>query len=190
MEKIKMKIHACLALVLLWVTGPVSAIPSLVYDGSDITGVSGLIIDGEEWDMTLHDGSYYELSVNQGIDLVARDSFFAYDATLALYTWMVNTDPLELAQRVDMFVGCSYLYQCNIVTVWNDATNVVLAHDSLAYTYARYHYIANTGHDKMVDYNNRAYASWIRASVPEPSIAILMASGLLAFRVVRRKRKA
>ena len=35
------------------------AIPSYDYNTTgDITGVTGLVVDGADWDMTLHDGSF------------------------------------------------------------------------------------------------------------------------------------
>ena len=189
----KMKIHAYLAIVLLWVTGPAMAIPSLDYDGTDITGVSGIIIDGEEWDMTLHDGSFDQIYWGTTVDLLYTHEF-AQVATAELKAFFITLEPDIILGNSENFVGCDNLVGCDITTAYSydsdagffQSWSILVFNEDNSAQFL----ISDATRLSTTDSTGRTHASWARASVPEPPVALLMASGLIAFGVVRRKSRA
>ena len=175
-----MKIQVFLALTLLWISGPVSAIPSYVYSGGQVTGVTGLEVDGVLWDMTLHDASYDELYAALG-DSALYTMAFSEAVTDALVTF-TNTQA-DLASTI---IGCGVETSCAITTVFE-------------YTGTQYAGYYDLVRDNEVDFSTWTwipsdanhsgitYATWTVANVPEPSVVLLMASGLMVFGIARRK---
>jgi len=161
-------------------------VPMFEYNVSgDITGVSGLEVNGTVWDMTLHDGTFQDLYDAGGSTTIYAQPF-AREASnqLTLFT----SGHIDVLER---FIGCSqptsfcyiataYAYDGALVTTWADLVFPDSATDVLrtVQTYDTY------------DLTGLTWATWSAAgAVPEPSIAILMASGLIAFGVVRRQNR-
>ena len=166
------------------------AVPTTyVYNGSgEITGVAYLDINGALWDMTLHDVSYGSLYNALGADAL-YDTGFAIDASRALVSF-TNTQN-ELAST---FVGCHDTSMfCGITTVYGYGMT------STGWRYTGYlDYVSDFSGDTFlpiqlwdatVNWDTFTYATWERASqgVPEPSVVLLIASGLMAFGIARRK---
>ena len=151
----------------------------------DITGVTGLLVGGTVWDMTLHDGSFDDIYNTYGASSV-YDTLFARDATQALVTFtsMYLDTPTS-------FTGCADPNECVIATgtityapggslsIYGDRLRTGVAVDSLV--------VGDVATSGNADYIT--YATWEQASVPEPAILVLMSSGLIAFGVVRRKSR-
>lgn len=178
-----MKIHACLSLALLLISGSVSAIPSLVYDGSLITGATGIIIDGEEWDMTLHeDVSFLSLYELQGIDLLYSETF-STAANGSLVDFFNSLDPTTLDPQ--SFLGCTFGEFCNIATAYDNADDLVYVNAAVVGgPFVLNVQFADFDHHDLHDIT---FASWTLTSVPEPPIALLIASGLILYGVARRR---
>ena len=164
------------------------AIPTTyLYNGSDeITGVASLDINGALWDMTLHDGSYTSLYQTLGA-VALYEVGFAFDASEALASF-TNTRT-DLASS---FVGCTFT-SCRISTV------ISLYDNGGQLYYDAYHVDIKDGpRDSVgVSYDFDAelldpavtFATWSRVqqTVPEPSVVLLIASGLMVLGIARRK---
>ncbi len=160
------------------------AMPMLELSNGDITGVSGLLVDGDRWNATFNDGSFAAINLNTPI--VYSDPF-ATSATAALFAYLDTLD--HMAFDPADFVGCTSS-ECYLSTVISanqsffDARVVIFASSSTTLP-------PNiVGGETATDYTQAAFVSWAPAAVPEPSVVLLMASGMIALRVTRRKRRA
>jgi|LGVE01.1.fsa_nt_gb hypothetical protein len=162
-------------------------VPMYEYNISgDITGVSGLEVNGTVWDMTLHDGTFQDLYDAGGSTAIYAQPF-AREASnqLTLFT----SGHIDVLER---FIGCSqptsfcyiataYAYDGALVTMWADLVYPDTATDVLRTVQT----------NDTFDLSGLTWATWSAAgAVPEPSILVLMSSGLIAFGVVRRKSRA
>ena len=168
------------------------AIPTIVYDAGQITGVSGLEFgDGTVWDMAVYDGSFSDFSntvTPLGIPDV-YDPLFASQASDVLFNYFASLDDVPDPW---MFIGCD-TEECSINTVYAagisggvimdivSSETVVVGLDSLDRTLSSG--LING------DWDYETYASWqLTSSVPEPSMFLLLGSGVLLFGVARRKK--
>jgi hypothetical protein len=164
--------------------------------GTDITGVTGIMVGTDTFDATFHDGSFAELYAADPTSVYS--SAFASDATTALFSY-IDTLPLT-SYPAGSFIGCSSTDNCYLTTAFAFADSVVATSAV---------YISDTGYhealtpfaqplDGSVNFNNLTYTTWQSQApvdkppeaVAEPPIAILIASGLIAFGMTRRKRRA
>ena len=80
-------------------------VPMYEINGEDIiTGVTGLEVDGEVWDMTLHTGGFDDLFADVGWAAV-YDEGFSVRASLALSSF-VNDDVISGYVNANMVLGC------------------------------------------------------------------------------------
>ncbi len=167
----------CLAVVSFNVT----AIPMYDYNATgEITGVTGLEVDGALWNMTLHDGSFIDLMESKGSSAIYTHTF-ALAASVALdrFTYATSPDP-------DSFFGCTVISVCYITTAYEYSEEIDLVY--LVADIVTTEPFPGEIHVEIGAHLNSpagTMATW--TAVPEPSIAILMASGLIAFGVIRRK---
>ena len=160
------------------------AIPTTyVYNGSgEITGVAALDINGVLWDMTLHDGSYTTVYQTIGADAL-YDHDFALSASGALVDF-TNTQQ-DLAATL---VGCEGLTYCQVTTVHAFGNGFYSA-----FFTAVMDEIDDSIGDQIatteIDSTWFTFASWSTTAqgVPEPSVVLLIASGLMVFGIARRK---
>ena len=165
------------------------SVPSYEYNaGGEIIGITSVSVQGTLWDMTLHDGSFAALYATAG-ETALYDGTFALDASDALFDFM-HVDTFAPAT----LLGCVGDHACLIYTAItrNPGGDEV---NGRYFQYTADPTLMLTGsHVTTGDVNHRdqTWATWTTSSlnVPEPSIAILMASGLFAFGVVRRKSRA
>ena len=173
------------AICLAVVSFNVNAIPTYDYNGDgEITGISGLEVYGVVWDMTLHDTSFSHLYTDSGGSAVYQD-YFAQMATNSLISF-TNTQP---DINTSIYTGCTNVNSCTVMTAYyfNGSTVVGYGDRILASGGDSFRVDSEYG---TINLAATTYATWKEASVPEPSISILMASGLIAFGVVRRKSRA
>ena len=165
------------------------AVPSYDYNtGGEIIGISSVDVQGTLWDMTLHDGSFDSLYAALGSTAV-YDRQFSHDASAALFAFTVTqAHPSELflgctSDAVGCFIVTAYLYEPDrsTVTGWMDGYSTV--EDDI---------LREGPMSSDMNFDIATWATWEVSSstVPEPSIAILIASGLFAFGIVRRKSRA
>ena len=154
-----------------------------------ITGVTGLEVDGSIWDMTLHDGSFDELSATMGTDAL-YSNLFSLSATFQLIQF-TNNNPVSDAS---LFSGCAdfyALYGCSLDTVYDyqPAGNAVFVHGDMVSL------LSVDSHTQIVvapdvNYTNQTYATWQMSSVPVPAAVWLFGSGLLGLVAVARRKTA
>ena len=167
------------------------AIPTIVYDAGQVSGVSGLEFgDGTVWEMTLYNGSFSDFSNTVsplGIPDV-YDPLFAAQASDVLFNYFASLvdvpDPWT-------FVGCDTT-ECGINTVYAAGISggvimdIVLSETVLVGVDT----LGRTLSSGLIngDWDYETYASWqLTSSVPEPSMFLLLGSGVLLFGVTRRK---
>ena len=161
-----------------------NAIPSYVYNGNgDITGVTALEINSTLWDMTLHDGSYDSLFDTFGSNALYTDTFS--EAASDALNVMTTTLPIAAGA----LFGCATLAtDCHIATAFQyDQLNHTVTATSDLVRDAFPDGLQSGTVDSRLDFNVLTYATWTVHGVPEPSVALLLASGLVVFRVTRRK---
>ena len=167
----------------------VNAMPAYsISGGGQLIGVTGLSVDSGTYDMTLHAGSFDTL--------FAADSSAVYDIVFAdladqsLHAFLLSTFAGSGLSASDI-LGCSTtdMDDCHIATIFDNSqvtldgfANVIEGSEVLEGLY-------NTTPESTENYSFLTYATWEVSAVPEPSIALLMASGLIAFGVVRRKAR-
>ena len=175
----------------------VNATPTYSMSGGQLIGVTGLSVDGEIYDMTLHAGSFDTLFAADNSSVYDFD--FADHADSSLHNFLSSSFAGSGLVASDI-LGCTpvtlitiTLGDCFIATIFDTfIDNGILSREGVT------NYIVGTEHDpdypfiitaSDVDYDYVTYATWEVSAVPEPSIALLMASGLIAFGVVRRKAR-
>ena len=162
------------------------AIPTTyMYNGSgEITGVAALDINGTLWDMTLYDGSYTSLFTELGSDALYGETF-SRDASMAL----VDFTNYQIKLPSD-FLGCTLLTACAISTFYDyPIAQINVNAYSAVITPTGVDYVTSIYEDPDITYPQVTYATWelSAASVPEPSVVLLIASGLMVFGIARRK---
>lgn len=170
----------------------VNATPSYSISGGQLIGVTGLSVDGEIYDMTLHAGSFDTLFAADNSSVYDFD--FADHADSSLHNFLSSSFAGSGLEASDI-LGCSInsFDDCFIATIFDTfIDNGLLSREGVT------NYIVGTEHDpdypfiitaSNLDYDYVTYATWELSAVPEPSITLLMASGLIAFGVVRRKAR-
>ena len=174
----------------------VNATPSYTISGGQLIGVTGLSVDGYgTYDMTLHAGSFDTLFAADNSSVYDFD--FADHADSSLYDFMFSSFDGSGLGASDI-LGCSPITNtyddCFIATIFD-----TIIENSIVHREGWANYIVGAEHDwawggsiitrSDLDYDYITYATWEVSAVPEPSIALLMASGLIAFGVVRRKAR-
>ena len=160
------------------------SVPSYDYNaGGEIIGISNVFVEGNLWDMTLHDGSYDDLYATMGTAALYSD-LFSHAASDALHAF-TDTDTFPPAT----FLGCTSLTNCRLSTAFRydiADSRVTVWYDNYAVVPAS---VGGGRPSSNVNLDNLTFATWAlnSSNVPEPSIAILMASGLIAFGFARRK---
>lgn len=173
------------------VASEIQATPTLIYDSGQITGVSGLEFDdGTVWDMMLHDGSFSDFSNTvsaMGISDV-YDSAFASDASDVLFNYLSS---LEIIPDPSLFLGCDNT-DCGINTVYAAGfingmiTDLAFSETVLVGS----NQISRIQTNTLIngDWDYETFASWqFTGSVPEPSMFLILGTGLLLFRIATRK---
>jgi len=189
------------------------AIPMLETDsGGNITGVSNLTVGGVAYNAAFSGGAYPIYVFGQPYVIPLYSRAFADDATAALAAYLGSA----LIGPIDpyIFLGCDslegYPFQrndCHLSTVYQfgydfytgcppymwspecsylpvDGSTVDIDESGVYGTTAFYET------DDTDDYNEVGDVAWVKWSVTEPPVSILMASGLIVFGVTRRKRRA
>jgi len=148
-----------------------NAVPTYNVDvGGNVTGIAGLEVQGELWEMTLHDGAYDDLFL---ADPTAGlyDVAFAELATVSLVNFMS-------LNQFSNDVSVTYITEGSTAQAWAALATASGVQD-----------VGNVS-TSTGNHSNITFATWTtNANVPEPSITVLLASGLIAFGVVRRKGK-
>ena len=167
------------------------AIPTTyLYDGSgQITGVAALDINGTRWDMTLHDGSIASLYEELGSDVLYEEGF-ALDASAALVSF-TNTQN----DSANTFFGCHNVLWigCSVATVYELQgrwpNRVYSAYVDRVSDSSPDLLRERVDYDAWTDSDYDTFATWARhvEGVPEPSVVLLIASGLMVYGIARRK---
>jgi hypothetical protein len=208
-KSFKYSVFAALALT----ATSAQAILMLETDSSNaITGVSGLTVGGVVYDATFNDITAYEMTYHPSI---LYPSLFASEASSALASFLatVVTDPFDPSR----FVGCTSDQHCVLLTVFDYAypgfspPNPVVAYAAIVdQDGVRRRGPGGDGFDtgplygpeiglcpeactgiySGFTYPEFSLVTWQSSAVPEPPVALLMASGLFVFGVTRRKRRA
>lgn len=171
----------------------VNATPAYSISGGQLIGVTGLSVDGEIYDMTLHAGSFDTLFAADNSSVY--DFTFADHADSSLHNFLSSSFAGSGLVASDI-LGCSpnSFNDCFILTIFDTfiENSIVLREGWANYIVGAEHDSSYYGSETTVsedDYDYYTYATWEVSAVPEPSIALLMASGLIAFGVVRRKAR-
>lgn len=169
-----------------------NAVPTFTHGGTGkISGALNLDIGGDLYNMTLHDSSFISAFPTNS-DGLYTDAF-AESASRSLAAFLLTENGNFLASD---FLGClSTVTICRISTGYDIYTHFgtpllrswnATQFDGEPVTI----YKDTRGNVISSNPSQITYASWaLAASVPEPSIAILLGSGLIAFAVVRRKAR-
>lgn len=165
-----------------------NATPMLERSNGDITGVSGLMVDGAIWNATFNDGSFD--SINPTTPLL-QPLAFAQAASSALYSFFDTSVPLA-DYDPDQIVGCTSTLRCLLLTAFDLSATTVTGRSAILHPNdpPTDNSTFNSYLNSTLDYADYSYVSWERAAVPGPPISLLMASGLIILRVTRRKRTA
>lgn len=172
--------------VLTLASTSVQAVPMLEYSGTDIIGVTGVIVGGDTYNATFIDGTFGD-AFSSDPTIVYGDTF-SDDATTALYNFLVSID--TSTYQADDFLGCETA-NCYLVTVDQYTTTAagpsVDVHNDMPAGIG----ITLVGIDPTIDYDSTSFVSWTNVgAVAEPPIALLMASGLIVFGMTGMKRRA
>ena len=169
----------------------VNATPTYSMSGGQLIGVTGLSVGSETYDMTLHTGSFDTLFAADNSSVY--DEVFADLADQSLYAFLSSSWAGSALSASDI-LGCSNtdMDDCSIATVYGNSGATldgfaIVIDDFLVPTVQGFQNLL--GVDSSVDYVFLTYATYEVSAVPEPSIALLMASGLIAFGVVRKKAR-
>jgi len=162
-----------------------NAMPMYEYAGGAIAGISGLAVGNDIWNLTLVGSPYEDLYSSESGSLLLYDDSFALAATDALTSFIGS----KVLPSPDNFFGCSYYANCNITTVtyYDMLRNNVRGYETRVDTNIAY--TDSIFFSSQLDYSNVTYASWTQASVPEPSVVLLISSSLLAFWIVRLNQR-
>jgi len=158
------------------------AVPSYVYDGSVVTGISGIEIGASVWDVAFIDDSVDDYLVATGLSGPQFDIFQAQNMSFELSLVLQNDLPDLLTSD---FNGCTTTTtnDCYIITLFSiDSTN--------GNSSGRYIRVQDTNNDYPVgsseitdnafDDPNRTLTFWKERAtgVPEPSVLALISAGL------------
>jgi hypothetical protein len=152
--------------------------------GGNITGVTGLTVGMYIYNATFNDGSFEAVIFNDPTAVYSET--FANDASSALGSFMLSQ--INSFQPNDIF-GCTEPDVCLLMTVF-DFNSSAPSFDGV---YTRMNPDTVTGPNTLggsagINFGDISFTTWQKVeSVPEPSIVILMASGLIGFSVIRRK---
>lgn len=166
----------------IMLTAGTHAAPVYIYDSADIIGISGLEVNGDLWDVDMHDGSYDEI-IASGYELL-NSREFAYAAADALYEFSLSNSVTP-----DTFLGC--VTECHLdvgYLAWDDHT-LELAIQSAVVDNSGNYRMSMYGISGYNDFSNAVYTSWT-AVVPAPSAGLLMTSGLIGLGSMARRKKS
>ena len=184
-KKIIGTVGLCMSLLSL----SAAAVPMYVSNTQGvITGVTGLVVRTDIYDMTLHHSTFDQLFADVGARALYSQRF-AHDASAALVAF--TTFQPVAAHR---FLGCERVIFdfCGLTTTYQilDASTArgyaaVVADDFWPYLWEG---TDPTGINQVHD----SFATWDRvaSSIPEPPMVLLIASGLVVLAVARRKVRA
>ena len=166
----------------------VNATPAYsIISNGELIGINGLSVGSGTYDMTLHAGSFDTL--------FAADSSSVYDSTFAdladqsLHAFMLSSYAGSGLSALDI-LGCSDPdLDCFIATIYDNSAVTLDGFATVIEGNVVDPGLFNAFPESNVDYAYLTYATYKESTVPEPSIALLMASGLIAFGVVRRKAR-
>ncbi len=163
--------------------------------GNDVTGISGVVIDGNTYDATFHN------TFATADEFVYTEAFAksATEALLDLFTGTGEFQGTEPDLVTDVFVGSELDFVANITTIYEVGGNG----DVLAWTFTNKGHFINdplndpldvigqsNNFDPTFDSPSLAYTEWSQVStVPVPATVWLMGSGLLGLIGYSRKNK-
>ncbi len=181
-----MKTHTFLAIVLLWISRPVLAIPTYAYDSANqIVGVNGVEVEGETWDMLFHGGAFYELQNGPWKSLY--EVSFAIKANSSFLSFYNSNPPIS----DEVFAGCESS-SCGFATAYDLVfhpfqQNVTVLVTGL-YDMSKPWFPIDTDFSPWLPPGDVMWGTWEKAvTVSEPPVAMLLATGLAIFGVIRRK---
>lgn len=161
------------------------AIPLYVTTGGIITGITGLESGGVSWDMQLHEGSYDDVIAVVGSSNALYTYEFAQAISLDLALFLNSTGSTPAPNTL---LGCTATTDvCNIGTVFEEqnASTVLFRNVHVTDAGADGNWAGSASF--FVNSISFTYATWTETAIPEPSIVLLLCTGLLGiFWVTRR----
>jgi len=156
----------------------------LVFDGSDVTGINDVLIDGASWDASFYSGAW-----DNTYDIYTTD--FATSASNSLQTLINDADSGELftwRNNYTSTLGCEGTAGgCQLLTAYGESSV------SISYSLAilgGWDSVA-TGASRAIELDpTGSIVQWTVSPVPEPSTLALMLAGfgLIGFKSHRRNK--
>lgn len=165
--------------------------------GGQLLGASGVIVNGNSYDVAFVDGTCISLfdGCDEPSDFTFNQQGLASDASQALLDQVfldLGASPQDYDSSPELTSGCGIGTLCSAITPWRykNASDV----DA---------YLANNNSDATPDTNtlnkfqsrtadlsadsSAVYAVWTPSVIPEPGTALLMGLGLIALSVRNRR---